>query len=40
VDFWLDNITAGFITEFAVDTVKSYTVAEKGFLEGTKREVH
>jgi hypothetical protein len=28
VDFWLDNITAGFITKFAVDTTKSYTVAE------------
>jgi hypothetical protein len=24
VDFWLDNIVAGFITEFAVDTMKSY----------------
>jgi len=29
VDFWLDNIIAGFITKFAVDTVKSYTAAEK-----------
>jgi hypothetical protein len=29
VDFWLDNIIAGFITEFAVDTTNSYTVAEK-----------
>jgi hypothetical protein len=34
VDFWLDNITVGFITEFAVDTMKSYTVAEKDFLKG------
>ena len=25
VDFWLDNITVGFITEFAVDTMKQYT---------------
>jgi hypothetical protein len=24
IDFWLDNIVAGFIREFAVDTVKSY----------------
>jgi len=27
VDFWIDNIVAGFITEFAVDTTKSYSVA-------------
>jgi hypothetical protein len=36
VDFWLDNITVGFITEFAVDTVKSYTVTEKDFLKGPR----
>jgi hypothetical protein len=36
VDFWLDNITAGFITEFSVDTTKSYTAAEKDFLRGPK----
>jgi hypothetical protein len=36
VDFWLDNITAGFITEFAVDTMKSYTTAEKDFLKGPR----
>jgi hypothetical protein len=36
VDFWLDNIIAGFITEFAVDTAKSYTVAEKEFLKGPR----
>jgi hypothetical protein len=28
VDFWLDNIVAGFITEVAVDTMKYYTVVE------------
>jgi hypothetical protein len=27
VDFWLDSIVAGFITEFAVDTAKSYSTA-------------
>jgi hypothetical protein len=32
VDFWLDSIVAGFITEFAVDTVKSYNATEKEFL--------
>jgi hypothetical protein len=36
VDFWLDNIVAGFITEFAVDTVKSYNAAEKEFLKGPR----
>jgi hypothetical protein len=34
VDFWLDNIVAGFITEFAVDRAKSYITAEKEFLRG------
>jgi hypothetical protein len=36
VDFWLDSIVAGFITEFAVDTVKSYNAAEKEFLRGPR----
>jgi len=36
VDFWLDNIIAGFITEFIVDTMKSYTATEKDFLKGPK----
>jgi hypothetical protein len=36
VDFWLDSITVGFITEFVVYTTKSYTVAEKDFLRGPR----
>jgi hypothetical protein len=36
MDFWLDNIIAGFITEFAIDITKSYTIAEKDFLKGPK----
>jgi hypothetical protein len=28
IDLWLDNIVAGFIIEFAVDTVKSYNATE------------
>jgi hypothetical protein len=36
VDFWLDSIVAGFITEFAVDTVKSYSATEKEFLCGPR----
>jgi hypothetical protein len=34
VDFWLDNIVEGFITEFAVDTTNSYNTTEKYFLKG------
>jgi hypothetical protein len=36
VDFWLDSIVAGFITEFAVDTMKSYNATEKEFLKGPR----
>jgi hypothetical protein len=32
VDFWLESIVAGFITEFAVDTAKSYNATEQEFL--------
>jgi hypothetical protein len=36
VDFWLDSIVAGFITEFAVDTAKYYTTSEKYFIKGPR----
>jgi hypothetical protein len=36
VNFWLDNITTGFIIEFVVDTMKSYTVAEQELLKGPR----
>jgi hypothetical protein len=36
VDLWLDNIIVGFITKFAIDTVKSYTAIEKELLEGPR----
>jgi hypothetical protein len=36
VDFWLENITAEFITKFTVDIAKSYTSAEKKFLKGPR----
>jgi hypothetical protein len=36
IDFWLDNIVAGFITEFAVDTMKSYNTSEQELLKGPK----
>ena len=35
MDLWLESVTAGFITEFPIDTAKSYTVAEQNFLRGT-----
>jgi hypothetical protein len=34
IDFWLDNIFVGFITEIAVDTTKSYKTTEQEFLKG------
>jgi hypothetical protein len=36
VGFWLDIIVAGFITEFAVDTTKSYNAAEQDFFKGPR----
>jgi hypothetical protein len=32
LDLWLENIVAGFITEFVVDRPNSYTMIEKGFI--------
>jgi hypothetical protein len=39
VDFWLDSILGGYITEFAVDCIQSYSVAERDFFKGPRREV-
>jgi hypothetical protein len=36
IDFWLDNIVAGFITKFVVDTMKSYSAVEQEFLKGPR----
>ena len=36
VDFWLDSIVVGFITKFAVDTTKSYSVEKHEFLKGPR----
>ena len=36
LDHWLDRIIGGFITEFAVDTSVSYSVAERHFLKGLR----
>jgi len=34
VDHWLDQIIGGFITEFAIDTIVSYSETERHFLKG------
>jgi len=36
VDYWFDSILGGYITEFAVDTVKSYSAAEREFFQGPR----
>ena len=37
VDFWVDSILQGYITEFAVDTITSYSEAERNFFQGPQR---
>ena len=34
VYFWLNNLLEGFITEFAVDTLKAYNEEERFFFKG------
>ena len=34
VDFWHNNLLEGFVTEFAVDTLKTYSEAERYFFKG------
>jgi hypothetical protein len=36
IAFWLNNIVAIFITEFVVDTMKSYSATEQEFLHGPR----
>ena len=36
VYFWVDNILEGYITEFAVDTITSYSEAERKFFQGIR----
>ena len=36
VDFWLDSIVEGFITEFVVNTTKSYNTTKQEFLQGPR----
>ena len=34
IDFWVDGILQGYITEFAVETITSYSEAERNFFQG------
>jgi hypothetical protein len=34
IDFWLNSILGGYITEFAVDCTQSYSVVERDFFKG------
>ena len=36
VYFWVDNILEGYITEFAVDTITSYSEVERNFFQGPR----
>ena len=36
VEVWMDSILEGYITEFAVNTTKSYSKEEKEFFNGPK----
>ena len=34
VDFWLNSLLEGFVTEFAIETLKAYRKAERLFFKG------
>ena len=34
IDFWVDKILQGYITEFVVDTITSYSEVERNFFQG------
>ena len=36
VDFWVDSVLQGYITEFAVETIISYSEAERYFFQGPR----
>ena len=37
VDFWVDSILQGYITEFAVEAIASYSEVEIKFFQGPRR---
>lgn len=36
VDYWIDNILSGFVTEFSIDTFVSYSKAKMIFFKGPR----
>ena len=36
VDFWVDNILQGYITEFAVENITAYSEDERKFFQGPR----
>ena len=37
IDFWVDSTLQGYITEFAVEVITSYSEAERKFFQGPQR---
>ena len=37
VNFWVDSILQGYITEFAVEAITSYSEVERMFFQGPRR---
>ena len=37
IDFWVDSILQGYITEFAVEAITSYSESERNFFQGPRR---
>jgi hypothetical protein len=37
VDFWMDSVLGGYITEFSIDCTQSYSVVEREFFKGPHR---
>ena len=37
IDFWLDSILGGYITDFFIDRTQSYSVEKRDFFKGTHK---
>ena len=37
IDFWVDSILQGYITEFVVEAITSYSEVERNFFQGPRR---
>jgi len=35
MEFWLENITRDYVTQFSIDYIQDYSVAERYFFKGT-----